>query len=122
MKQREIMMRLCPGCFFQRLTLSEKPCPFCGRTIEPYAPHDADRLHPLVRFVRWLLQPLGCPTHLITIAAMLLFLWDSGRGLISFFPGLILGALVLVVSVIWSGRLLVRGAVAVVSRLSLIHI
>jgi len=105
-------MRFCVGCFFHRLSLSEKPCPFCGKVFEPYAPRTGEKLHPLVRFVRWLLQPIGWPTHIVTIAATLLFLWDSSRGNISFMPQLILGCLTLIVAVIWIGRLPVRCVIA----------
>src|SRR5688572_6413319 len=101
-------MQICASCFFHRFTLSENPCPFCGRVFEPYAPRTGEKLHPLARFVRWLLQPIGWPTHVFTIAATLLFLWDSSRGLISFFATLILAGLVLVITVNWIGRLLVR--------------
>ncbi|HVF11091.1 MAG TPA: hypothetical protein VNA16_09830 [Abditibacteriaceae bacterium] len=83
---------------------------------EPYAPRTGERLHPVVRLVRWLLQPLGWPTHLLAIAATLVFLWDSSRGLIGFTPALILAGLVLAVSIIWIGRLLVRCVIAAFYR------
>ncbi|HEX2973933.1 MAG TPA: hypothetical protein VHP11_16490 [Tepidisphaeraceae bacterium] len=106
-------LALCLDCNYSLRGLTEHRCPECGRVFDPQRPETMNLSgRAMGGLARWLVRPVGWPTHLLVLWAIAYPAWEWRR------PGGIFDAqlsgvlLWLLVTLIWLGRLAVRHIVA----------
>lgn len=78
--------------------------------------HSREKRHWVIRFVCWLLQPPGWPTHVLSGAATLAWLWAATARTCGIVETLLIALAWFIVGCIWIGRLLVRFVIAAFYR------